>query len=127
MKVHTIEIRPGLLQIRDDVANREIGMIVQGTSGDCWLIEITDGAVVRTFKDYTSCLAFLDGYLASQPIPAHFPIEVHVTANDYSYDGWIVARFPKRKSGQIRYVVEDENGRLFIHNEQQLKVGNDET
>lgn len=119
MKYHTVEIRPGLLMIKDD-ADREVGMIAKGDN--TWMIEITQAAVIRTFKDYVSCLTFLDGYEAARPIPAHFPIEVHVTANDYSYDGWIVSRFPKRKSGQIRYVVEDDKGRLFIHNEQQLKV-----
>jgi hypothetical protein len=46
---------------------------------------------------------------------------VHVTGSDYSYDGWLVAFFAKR-SGAIRYVVEDINGRLFIHNAKQLGV-----
>lgn len=44
---------------------------------------------------------------------------VTVTANDYSYDGWLVAKFKKR-SGHLRCVVEDANGRLFIHNFLQL-------
>jgi hypothetical protein len=46
---------------------------------------------------------------------------VHVTGSDYAYDGWLVAIFPKR-SGAVRYVVEDTNGRLFIHNAKQLGV-----
>lgn len=44
---------------------------------------------------------------------------VRVTANDYSYDGWLVSVFPKR-SRQLRCVVEDANGRLFVHNAAQL-------
>jgi hypothetical protein len=47
--------------------------------------------------------------------------KVHVTANDYSYDGWLVSIFRKRR-GHVRYVVEDEHGRLFFHNAKQLGV-----
>lgn len=41
-------------------------------------------------------------------------------SGDYTFFGWIVAIFKKR-SGQIRYVVEDERGLLLIMNEQQLQ------
>lgn len=44
---------------------------------------------------------------------------VTVTANDYSYEGVVVSVFAKRK-GVWRCVVEDGNGRLFIHNAGQL-------
>ncbi len=44
---------------------------------------------------------------------------VRVTAGDYSYDGWLVVTFLKQ-SGQTRCVVEDDNGRLFIHNPTQV-------
>jgi hypothetical protein len=44
---------------------------------------------------------------------------VHVKANDYRYDGWLVSAFSKR-SGQWRCVVEDDDGRLFIHNAGQI-------
>lgn len=57
-------------------------------------------------------------YVASTPSPSLVGVEV--TANDYQYRGWQVARFPKR-SDQIRVVVEDEHGRLFIHNETQIR------
>jgi hypothetical protein len=45
------------------------------------------------------------------------PVEasVRVKGGDYAYDGWIVCVFNKR-SGVSRCVVEDEQGRLFIHN-----------
>lgn len=44
---------------------------------------------------------------------------VKVTANDYSYDGFLV--FGGRKlSLKVRAVVEDVEGRLFIHNASQL-------
>jgi len=46
-------------------------------------------------------------------------IPVHVKANDYEYDGWLVSAFAKRRGGW-RCVVEDINGRLFIHNAAQL-------
>jgi hypothetical protein len=47
------------------------------------------------------------------------PPPVTVRGGDYSYDGWLVSVFKKRK-GQWRAVVEDEGGRLFIHNASQV-------
>jgi hypothetical protein len=44
---------------------------------------------------------------------------VLVVAADYSYEGEVVTVFSKRR-GQMRCVVEDDNGRLFIHNSGQL-------
>lgn len=41
---------------------------------------------------------------------------VRVTANDYAYNGWLVAVFRKKRGFAIRAAVEDENGRLFFHN-----------
>jgi len=49
------------------------------------------------------------------------PVPVIVTGGDYTYRGWIVGAAVKR-SGAIRSVVEDDNGRLFIHNAKQLTV-----
>lgn len=46
---------------------------------------------------------------------------VKVTANDYSYEGWLDSTFNKR-SGEVRYVVEDSFGRCFIHNSSQIEV-----
>jgi len=46
---------------------------------------------------------------------------ITVLGNDYSYEGYIVACFKKRRGG-TRYVVEDDNGRLFIHNSRQLGI-----
>jgi hypothetical protein len=46
---------------------------------------------------------------------------VTVTGGDYSYAGWLNVVFEKR-SGAVRCVVEDENGRLFVHNAKQLDV-----
>lgn len=46
-------------------------------------------------------------------------MKVKVKGGDYTYEGWIVAMFNKR-SGAVRYVVEDANGRLFIHNGEQI-------
>jgi hypothetical protein len=44
---------------------------------------------------------------------------VRVVANDYYYIGHLVSVFEKL-SGQWRCVVEDEHGRLFIHNPDQI-------
>lgn len=51
---------------------------------------------------------------------------VHVTGGDYSYFGYLTAVFRKRRGGLIRCVVEDENGRLFIHNSKQVNHSDDE-
>ena len=47
------------------------------------------------------------------------PVRLTVTGNDYSYEGWLASVVIKR-SGAIRYVIEDDNGRLFIHNAGQI-------
>lgn len=43
------------------------------------------------------------------------------TGGDYTFEGVIVARFEKR-SGAIRYVVEDYRGILHIFSENNLSV-----
>jgi len=48
------------------------------------------------------------------------PPQVNVRATDYSYDGWLMSVFTKR-SGAMRCVVEDEYGRLFVHNANQIR------
>lgn len=46
---------------------------------------------------------------------------VTVRGGDYSYEGEVVAVFRKRRGNhEVRLVVEDENGRLFIHNSNQV-------
>lgn len=42
-----------------------------------------------------------------------------VQGGDYTYFGWVVCVFTKR-SGASRCVVEDANGRLFIHRMEQV-------
>jgi len=49
------------------------------------------------------------------------PVAVHVEGGDYAYDG-ILRGIAVKMSGAIRYVVEDSNRRLFIHNARQLGV-----
>jgi hypothetical protein len=44
---------------------------------------------------------------------------VRVQGSDYAYAGELVGMAIK-KSGAIRYIVEDHNGRLFVHNGKQL-------
>jgi hypothetical protein len=50
------------------------------------------------------------------PLPT---IELTVQAIDYSYQGRL-AGVAFKISGAIRYAVEDDNGRLFIHNAAQI-------
>jgi len=49
--------------------------------------------------------------------------EVTKTGGDYSYSGRVVGRLVK-KSGAVRWVVEDDRGLLFIFNASQLIVVN---
>ena len=44
---------------------------------------------------------------------------------DYRYKGWVVGRIKKR-NGLQRYVVENEDGMLFIFSEAQLTKAHDE-
>ena len=46
---------------------------------------------------------------------------VQKVGGDYSFGGEVVAVFQK-KSGVVRYVVEDDRGLLFIFNESQLSL-----
>ena len=55
-------------------------------------------------------------YIANKVYP-----KVRVQGSDYSYEGWVVTVFRKKRAPhQLRCDVEDENGRLFIHNATQL-------
>lgn len=47
-------------------------------------------------------------------------VRVQVIGGDYSYDG-VVVGVAIKTTGQIRYVVEDANRRLFIHNHEQIQ------
>jgi len=49
-----------------------------------------------------------------------------VTGGDYTYHGYLTTVFRKRRGEHIRAVVEDENGRLFIHNSKQLGLSDGE-
>ncbi|WP_245505367.1 hypothetical protein [Rhizobium leguminosarum] len=45
---------------------------------------------------------------------------ITVTGGDYAYEGQLLCSFPKdQEDGAIRYIVRDQNRRLFIHNAQQ--------
>lgn len=48
--------------------------------------------------------------------------EVHKVGGDYAFQGWIVAKFNKR-SGVVRYVVEDDRGVLHVYSEKNLAKG----
>ncbi|MGZ2455495.1 ASCH/PUA domain-containing protein [Rhizobium anhuiense] len=45
---------------------------------------------------------------------------ITVTGGDYAYEGQLLCSFPKdEENSAIRYIVRDQNRRLFIHNAQQ--------
>lgn len=48
---------------------------------------------------------------------------VKKTGGDYRFDGQIVAKFRKR-SGAIRFVVEDDRGLLFIFSSNNIEFDN---
>lgn len=43
-------------------------------------------------------------------------------SSDYKFNGYLVAIFPKRKSGVIRVVVEHDDGILHIFSPKQLEL-----
>lgn len=45
---------------------------------------------------------------------------VQVVGGDYAYEGIVIGAV-RKATGQIRYVVEDANHRLFIHNHDQIQ------
>jgi hypothetical protein len=49
--------------------------------------------------------------------------EVFKSSGDYYFNGFVVAVFQK-KSGAVRYVVENEAGILHIFSEKQLTLSN---
>lgn len=49
------------------------------------------------------------------------PHRVRVTGGDYVYEGLLVGTITKT-TGEVRFIVEDSNRRLFIHNRQQCAV-----
>ena len=64
--------------------------------------------------------------LQSQPrgkLETMFSIDdfVRKEGGDFSYEGHIVSVIQKRRSGEVRYVVENEAGMLFIFRGEQLK------
>jgi hypothetical protein len=69
--------------------------------------------------DETAALRFGERAISEQ-YPLTNAVSVHVRGSDYSYDGFVVGIAVKMKSGAWRYIVEDESGRLFIHNAEQL-------
>lgn len=51
--------------------------------------------------------------------PLFLKHQVTVQANDYSYAGEVCG-YAVKASGEVRYIVEDSNGRLFIHSHTQI-------
>jgi hypothetical protein len=47
---------------------------------------------------------------------------VEKVGGDYTFRGFVVAVFNKRRSGEIRYVVENDDGVLHIFSGMQLRV-----
>lgn len=60
------------------------------------------------------------------PVPHDRPLEVNdyveKVGGDYTFRGFVVAMFNKRRSGAVRYVVENDDGVLHIFSEAQLRV-----
>lgn len=44
---------------------------------------------------------------------------VRKVGGDYTFEGWVVAKFNKR-SGAVRYVVEDDRGVLHVYSAKNL-------
>jgi hypothetical protein len=57
----------------------------------------------------------------SDPAPFAVRDRVEKVGGDYRYEGEVVAAFRKR-SGVVRYVVEDDRGLLFIFSQANLRA-----
>lgn len=47
--------------------------------------------------------------------------KVRKIGGDYQFEGWIVAKFQKRVSLAVRFVVEDDRGVLHIYSQKNLE------
>ena len=67
--------------------------------------------------------------MTSEEMREHFKSKadeaVMINGRDYTYHGWLVDVFQKRKSKDWRCVIEDRHGRLFIHNAHQLAISSE--
>lgn len=73
-------------------------------------------------KEIPDALGFLLGEAIVRLRKVHYKVggRVRKEGGDYSYEGEVVGVIKKR-SGKVRYVVENDDGLLFIFNEKQLK------
>ena len=55
-----------------------------------------------------------------EPVTGYKGYRVHKRGGDYEFDGEVVSVITK-KSGAVRYVVEDDRGLLLIMNESQVR------
>lgn len=46
---------------------------------------------------------------------------VQKVGGDYTFEGWVVAAFTKR-SGAVRFVVEDDRGVLHVYSQKNLEL-----
>lgn len=117
---HTVMYSPDAYFIqRDDIV---VGSIA--AHGDRWHVEVLwagpGGDIKGEFASHEMALAFVEG--VEKTLRIFFEKDETprtIRGGDYTYEGYIIQTFVKRRGG-TRYVVEDDNGRLFIHNAQQV-------
>lgn len=98
-------------------------------------VMLPPATVIRKGCDYATLLTGLKAREGQPPedcrfddpaakarfVPVAGDIPIKVSASDYNYDGRLAGIAVKR-SGAVRYIVEDQNRRLFIHNHFQIGV-----
>ena len=98
-------------------------------------VKLPPATVIRKGCDYSTLLAALKVRDGQPPEDCRFDdpaakssfvavtgeIAIKVNASDYKYEGRL-AGVAVKKSGAVRYIVEDANRRLFIHNHFQIGV-----
>ena len=104
-------------------ARKFMSLFVADDSGEPQLV--LDGIDIDELTDRYDALERTIAAVSCGPastVPAGFAWidkPVTVTGGDYTYDGQLLLSFPKEEDGAIRYIVRDQNRRLFIHNAQQ--------
>jgi hypothetical protein len=94
-------------------------MKVEGFFQRKWNIYNDDNRLIASFFEYKLASDFLLNCISNTPFKLGDPVEK--IGGDYTFQGEVVA-VVRKKSGLVRYVVEDDRGILFIFNEKSLRM-----
>ena len=79
------------------------------------------GYILNSDKPGDDSMCDTCGGSSDLKVAFEFGIKVKKVGGDYTYEG-VIAGIILKTSGEIRYVVEDDRGMLFIFNEKSLEL-----